>query len=198
MLLRSTALALACLAVAGCASATSHAEVAATRPAPTTTTEAPPEALASETSGPATPEPRPGITVATPKVVPDAVDCVSYVPLISKATGTRATQIADEQTTAVCRYRLPYPRGTTNVAVFFRAEPPGTPSYTKTEDINGNTAYTVLGEDPSACGLSITLDRYLAPNQHGSHLTVLGTFETAPCATTRKITDAVFDRLADA
>ncbi|RLK54695.1 hypothetical protein [Actinokineospora cianjurensis] len=187
MLARSTAALLTALTLTGCA-ATSTAS-----PQP----QLAPVRNEASTSFPTPPPTRqPNTMVGSPKLAPAILDCPSYVPLISKATGVKAEPLLG--TPDLCRYRLPYARGTTNVSILFRAEPPGTPSYVRTEDHFGNTAYQVIGPDPTACGLAIALDPYLAPHEHGSHLTVLGSFETAPCATVRKIIDPLFARLTDA
>ncbi|WP_253890608.1 hypothetical protein [Actinokineospora diospyrosa] len=189
MLARPTAVLLTALTAAGCATstATPRAELAPVRidsPAPTTAAPSPTRTR------------QPGIMVGSPKTVPSPLDCPSYVTLITKATGVKAEPLPDA--TGLCRYRLPYARGTTNISIFFRAEPPGTPSYIPTSDHFGNTAYQVTGPDPSACGLAVALDPYLAPHEHGSHLTVLGSFESSPCLAAKKITEAIFERLPDA
>ncbi|WP_018684097.1 hypothetical protein [Actinokineospora enzanensis] len=188
MLLRPTAaLLLAGLALAGCESPAASPPVEA-RSTFTTTTEPPPTSRT----------PVPGITVGSPKIVPATVDCAGYLPTFAKATGVKP-DLLQESTADLCRYRLPYPTGTTFASVFFRAEPPGTPSYIPVADVDGNSAFAVSGGNPSACGLSIALDPYLEPAEHGSHLTVLGGFTNAPCPTVaRKIADAVFEHLTDA
>ncbi|MBM7772119.1 hypothetical protein JOD54_002323 [Actinokineospora baliensis] len=187
MLARPAALLLTALTATGCATSTAspRAELAPIRAEPATTTAVQVPTRARQ----------PGIMVGSPKTVPTPLDCATYVPLISRATGVKAEPLAESA--GLCRYRLPYPRATTNVAVFFRAEPPGTPSYVPTTDHFGNTSYQVVGPDPAACGLAVALDPYLAPHEHGSHLTVLGSFDSAPCPTAKKITESIFDRLPD-
>ncbi|MGQ0837651.1 hypothetical protein [Actinokineospora sp.] len=138
-------------------------------------------------------------TVRMPKRVPAILDCAEFVPALARVTGTRVTVKADESSAELCRYRLPYPRGTTGASILFRAEPPGTPSYQPIGDLFGNTAYQVGGVGGKDCGLSVALDPGRQPHEHGSHLTVLGTYEGVeqPCALTRKAIEAVFNLLAD-
>ncbi|WP_026426153.1 hypothetical protein [Actinokineospora inagensis] len=192
MLLRPLVLFLLAAALTSCATV-STAEPSRPKPAlvreqvnPATATAAPTTTTRSR---------QPGLMVGSPKTVPDDIDCAQFTPLINKATGVKAEPL--DSSAQLCRYRLPYPRGTTNVSVMFRAEPPGTPSYVRTADMYGNTAYQVVGVDSAACGYAVALDPYLAANERGSHLTVLGSFENNPCGVARKIIDAIFERLPD-
>lgn len=140
------------------------------------------------------------VVVRAPKRVPAALDCGAFVVPLSRATGVKAEVKAEESTAELCRFRLPYTRGATSASILFRAEPPGTPSFKPVGELFGNTAYQVGGAAGKDCGLSIVLDPVKPAHQHGSHLTVLGTYEGAesPCVITHRVTETVFDRLADA
>ncbi|MGW5054220.1 hypothetical protein [Actinokineospora sp. NPDC004072] len=141
----------------------------------------------------------PAVVVAVPKRV-GAVDCARFVPALVAATGVDARVREHESTPELCRYELPYNRGITTASVFFRAEPPGTPSYRPTEDLFGNTAYEVDGSAGKDCGISVAIDASKQAHEHGSHLTVLGTYEAVeePCVVTRRIAETIFDELPDA
>ncbi|MFC7613132.1 hypothetical protein ACFQV2_05350 [Actinokineospora soli] len=140
------------------------------------------------------------VSVTTPKKVGAVLDCGRFLPAVVQGTGIDATVKADESTAELCRYALPYNRGLTTASIFFRAEPPGTPSYRPVGELFGNTAYQVDGAAGKDCGISVALDARKQAHQHGSHLTVLGTYEgrEEPCAITRRITEIVFGQLADA
>ncbi|WP_139190679.1 hypothetical protein [Actinokineospora iranica] len=183
----------ATLIAAACANPADDGGGAADRPA------AEPRVVMTAESPTTTTRPKqPGVTVSTQKRVPAMVDCLGYVSVVTKATGVRASLVEDESTHQLCRYRLPYAGPASGVSVLFRAEPPGTPSYRHIEEIYGNTAYRVgEGDGEDSCGLSVALDPYLEAHEHGSHLTVLGSYGDSACDVTRKILDAVFERLTD-
>lgn len=149
---------------------------------------------------PASPRTANVVSVTAPKRVAEVLDCADFLPAVAEATGIDAAVKESESTTELCRYALPYNRGVTTASIFFRAEPPGTPSYQPTGELFGNTAYQVDGEAGKDCGVSVAIDAAKQAHQHGSHLTVLGTYEgrEEPCVITRRITEIVFAQLADA
>lgn len=139
------------------------------------------------------------VMVTTPKRAPAELDCGHYLPVLRRVTGIDVEVKAAESTATLCRYTLPYNRGTTTASVFFRAEPPGTPSYRPTEALFGNSTYRVGGNAGKDCGYSVAIDAAKRPHQHGSHLTVLGTYEAVekPCAVARSLTEVIFGQLDD-
>ncbi|GGS12819.1 hypothetical protein GCM10010171_00620 [Actinokineospora fastidiosa] len=140
------------------------------------------------------------VTVALPKAVAAELDCERFLPALAQATGIDVEVREHESTAELCRYALPYNRGITTASVFFRAEPPGTPSYRRTEDLFGNTTYEVDGSAGKDCGISVAIDAGRQAHEHGSHLTVLGTYEAVeePCVVTRRIAENIFAELPDA
>ncbi|MFC5287355.1 hypothetical protein ACFPM7_09860 [Actinokineospora guangxiensis] len=138
------------------------------------------------------------VSVTTPKKVAAILDCAAFLPAVAEATGIDAAVKKGESTAELCRYSLPYNRGLTTASIFFRAEPPGTPSYQPTDELFGNTAYQVDGDAGKDCGFSVALDAAKAAHQHGSHLTVLGTYEgrEEPCVISKRLTEIVFGLLA--
>ncbi|MGX7825112.1 hypothetical protein ACTG9Q_08460 [Actinokineospora sp. 24-640] len=139
------------------------------------------------------------VLVTTPKRAPAVLDCGRYLPVLRRVTGIDVEVRAAESTGQLCRYALPYNRGTTTASVFFRAEPPGTPSYRPTAALFGNSTYQVGGNAGKDCGFSVAIDAAKRPHQHGSHLTVLGTYEAVekPCTVAKAITEVLFDQLDD-
>ncbi len=139
------------------------------------------------------------VTVRQPKEVSLVLDCVEFLPELYRATGLKATVMEDQSTAELCRYSLPYTRMTTSASVFFRAEPPGTPSFQPIGELFGNTAYHVGASDRKDCGYSVALAGDKPAHQHGSHLTVLGTYEGVepPCEVAQRLTETIFDSLPD-
>lgn len=166
-----------------------------TGPIPATTNAPPPPAQPAPVA-----EDVPAVTVAHPKEVALVLDCADFLPEIMRATGLKVTIKADESSAELCRYGLPYTRTTTSASVFFRAEPPGTPSFRPIGELFGNTAYRVGKSDRKDCGLSVALAKDKPAHQHGSHVTVLASYEGVepPCEVTERITEAIFDSLPPA
>ena len=168
--------------------------------APGSPAAAPPRSAAAVPAAPAAAPPAAAVvSVTTPKRVAAELDCGRFLPAVVQATGIDATVKGSESTAELCRYALPYNRGITTASIFFRAEPPGTPSYRPAGELFGNTAYQVDGAAGKDCGFSVAIDAEKQAHQHGSHLTVLGTYEgrEEPCVITRRITEIVFGQLAD-
>jgi hypothetical protein len=184
-------------ALLSCAPATPTAQlprVAETAPADT-----PADAPADVPAGAPAASAPVSVSVTTPKEVAAILDCAAFLPAVAEATGIDAAVKKGESTAELCRYSLPYNRGLTTASIFFRAEPPGTPSYQPTDELFGNTAYQVDGDAGKDCGFSVALDAAKAAHQHGSHLTVLGTYEgrEEPCVISKRLTEIVFGGLAD-